>query len=84
MLIQTNYGVVHKALFTSNIFTSCFDLMFALPKSSIVHSGVKEVICDLLYCENSEWTIDWIKKFNVLDRLCEQAVVEETSGTKAS
>jgi hypothetical protein len=85
LLLQGEFPEMHKLLFSEGVLTACFDLMFGNKSANTLHNSIKDLIFDVLYCEDTEAIANWVSGSHMLDKIIDAiqppAGVSETSQT---
>lgn len=82
LLLQGDFPQTHKALFTEGVFTACLNLIFMYKSANTLHNAVKDMLNDLLYCENMEAISNWILDSKMLDKIID--AVQPAAGAESN
>lgn len=61
LIVQSNYGFMISYLLKQGIFDTLFRLMEQYPRNTTLHCHVTDILSNLLYCDNLDHILDWLK-----------------------
>lgn len=68
-LLKTNYGLLHRQMFSTGLVSSVMDVLFRHATASMIHLNVADTIGNVMYFERTEWLLDWLKGYNLVEKI---------------
>lgn len=68
-LLKTNYGLLHKEMFTSGLVSSVMDVLFRHATGSVIHLNVADTLGNVMYFERTEWLLAWLEQYHFVEKV---------------